>query len=330
MLICRTEKSISPEARRKIALFCNVPVNAVIEEKDVDFSIYEVPLMLKRERVDELVLKHFGIPYREPDLSEWQAMLESLRTPKHETEIALVGKYIELTDAYKSIYEALTHAGIANDARVRFRKIQAQDVEREGAERLLAGVAGILVPGGFGDRGIEGKIDAITYARENQIPFFGICLGMQCACVEFARHVVGLEGAHSTEFAPQTRYPVISLLEEQLKVVRKGGTMRLGAYPARVVGGTRAFAAYAEPEIRERHRHRYEFNNEFRSEFEKHGMSFSGLSPDGLLVEIVELKGHPWFVGCQFHPEFRSKPVRPHPLFREFVRASLVECGALA
>jgi CTP synthase len=323
MLICRTEKSISAEARRKIALFCNVPVNAVIEEKDVDFSIYEVPLMLKRERVDELILKHFGLPYAEPDLSEWQAMLEALRTPKHETEIALVGKYIELTDAYKSIYEALTHAGIANDARVRFRKIQAQDVERDGVERHLAGVSGILVPGGFGDRGIEGKIEAIRYAREHRIPFLGICLGMQCACVEFGRNVVGLEGAHSTEFAPSTPHPVISLLEEQLKVVRKGGTMRLGAYPCRLLEGSRVFDAYGQPVIRERHRHRYEFNNDFREVFERHGMAFSGLSPDGSLVEIIELKDHPWFVGCQFHPEFRSKPVAPHPLFREFVRASL-------
>jgi CTP synthase len=327
MLICRTEKSISAEARRKIALFCNVPVNAVIEEKDVDFSIYEVPIMLKRERVDELILKHFGIPYKEPDLSEWQAMLEALRTPRHEVEIALVGKYIELTDAYKSIYEALTHAGIANDARVRFRKVQAQDVERDGVERQLAGVDGILVPGGFGDRGIEGKIEAIRHAREHKVPFFGICLGMQCACVEFARNVVGLEGAHSTEFSAGTRYPVISLLEEQLKVVRKGGTMRLGAYPCRLQEGTRAFEAYRQALIGERHRHRYEFNNDFREAFERHGMAFSGLSPDGSLVEIVELRDHPWFLGCQFHPEFRSKPVEPHPLFREFVRASLESCG---
>jgi CTP synthase len=327
MLICRTEKSISPEARRKIALFCNVPVNAVIEEKDVDFSIYEVPLMLKRERVDELILKHFGIPYSEPDLSEWQAMLEALRTPRRETEIALVGKYIELTDAYKSIYEALTHAGIANDARVRFRKVQAQDVERDGVEKHLRGAGGILVPGGFGDRGIEGKIEAIRHAREHRIPFLGICLGMQCACVEFGRHVLGLEGAHSTEFLPATPYPVISLLEEQLKVVRKGGTMRLGAYPCRLSEGTRAFDAYRQDLIKERHRHRYEFNNDFREAFERNGMVFSGLSPDGSLVEIIELKDHPWFIGCQFHPEFRSKPVDPHPLFREFVRAAVEGSG---
>ncbi len=323
MLICRTEKSISPELRRKIAMFCNVPVHAVIEEKDVDFSIYEVPVMLKREHVDELVLKHFGIKYSEPDLSEWSSMLESLRTPKHETEIAIVGKYIELTDAYKSIYESLTHAGIAHQAKVKFRRIQAQDVERDGPEQLLAGVKGILVPGGFGDRGIEGKIDAIRYARENRIPFFGICLGMQCASVEFARNVLGMEGAHSTEFAPQTKYPVISLLEQQVGVIKKGGTMRLGAYPCRIVSGTRAAEAYQQGLIKERHRHRFEFNNEFRGAFERGGMKFCGLSPDGSLVEMIELPAHPWFVGCQFHPEFKSKPVHPHPLFREFVKAAL-------
>lgn len=323
MLICRTEKSISPDLRRKIALFCNVPVNAVIEEKDVDFSIYEVPIMLKREHVDELVLKHFGIKCSEPDLGEWQAMLESFRSPKYETEVTIVGKYIELTDAYKSIYESLTHAGIANQARVKFRRIQSQDVERDGAERILAGARAILVPGGFGDRGIEGKIEAIRYARENKIPFFGICLGMQCACVEYARNVLGLEGAHSTEFSPQTKHPVISLLGEQVGVSRKGGTMRLGAYPCRLAQGSKAFEAYQAPVVYERHRHRYEFNNEYRAAFEKGGMKFSGLSPDATLVEMVELPGHPWFVGCQFHPEFKSKPVHPHPLFRELIRASL-------
>jgi CTP synthase len=323
MLICRTEQAISMDLRRKIALFCNVPVNAVIEEKDVDFSIYEVPMMLKREKVDELILKHFGISYSEPDLSEWKAMLETLRTPKQETEVTIVGKYIELTDAYKSIYESLTHAGAAHQAHVRFRRVQAQDIERDGAERHLLRSRAILVPGGFGDRGIEGKIEAIRYARDLRIPFFGICLGMQCACVEFARNVLGLEGAHSTEFNAQTRYPVISLLEEQQKVSRKGGTMRLGAYPCRLVTGSKVHEAYQQDLIQERHRHRYEFNNEFRREFEGGGMKFSGLSPDNTLVELIELPDHPWFVGCQFHPEFQSKPVRPHPLFREFVRASL-------
>jgi CTP synthase len=323
MLICRTEVPISAELKRKIGLFCNVAVNSVIEEKNVDFSIYELPIMLRREKVDELILRHFGMQYAEPDLSEWKGMLEALRTPKHDTEITIVGKYIELTDAYKSIYESLTHAGIANQARVRFRKVQSQDIERDGAERLLAGSHGILVPGGFGDRGIEGKIEAIRYAREQRIPFFGICLGMQCACVEFARNVVGLEGAHSTEFNPQTRYPVISLLEEQQKVLRKGGTMRLGAYPCRLVPGTRAAAAYGKELVQERHRHRYEMNNAYREELQAAGLRFSGLSPDGSLVEIVELPDHPWFLGCQFHPEFKSKPIQPHPLFQAFVKAAV-------
>ncbi|MBI4607232.1 MAG: CTP synthase [Planctomycetes bacterium] len=323
MLICRTEMPITQELRRKIGLFCNVAVSSVIEEKNVDFSIYEVPVMLKRERVDELILKHFGIPYSEADLSEWQVMLEALRAPTCETEVTIVGKYIELTDAYKSIYEALTHAGIANQARVRFRRVQAQDVERDGVDRHLAGAKAILVPGGFGDRGIEGKIEAIRFAREHGIPYFGICLGMQCMCIELARNVLGLEGAHSTEFNPATRHPVISLLEEQQKVVRKGGTMRLGAYPCRILQGSRAAEAYAREVIHERHRHRYEFNNAFRDDFAAAGVRFSGVSPDGSLVEIVELADHPWFLGCQFHPEFKSKPVQPHPLFREFVRASL-------
>jgi CTP synthase len=323
VLICRTEKSITPENRRKIALFCNVPHEAVIEEKDVEYSIYEVPMVLRREGLDALILKRFGLGHAEADLADWEAMLESLRTPRFETEVALVGKYIELTDAYKSIYEAFTHAGIANEARVRVRRVQAQDIERHGAERYLGGVQGILVPGGFGDRGIEGKIEAIRYARERKIPFFGICLGMQCATIEFARNVLGLRGAHSTEFVPETPHPVISLLEEQLKVVHKGGTMRLGAYPCKVERGTFAMEAYGSEVIHERHRHRYEFNNAYRGAMSEAGMRFSGLSPDGALVEMVELGDHPWFLGCQFHPEFRSKPVRPHPLFRDFVKASL-------
>jgi len=324
LLICRTEKPISLDIRKKIALFCNVPVRGVIEEKNVDYSIYEVPVVLHREGLDELILKHFGLPYAEPDLTEWEKMLTALRNPKYETEVTLVGKYVELTDAYKSIYEALTHAGIANQARVRLRKVQSTDIEKEGVEAHLAGAKAILVPGGFGDRGIDGKIEAIRYARENKIPFLGICLGMQCACIEFARNVLGLQGAHSTEFKASTSHPVISLLEEQLKVVNKGGTMRLGAYPCRLQPGTLAAAAYGAENVWERHRHRYEFNNEFREAFEKAGMRFPGVSPDGTLVEMVELVHHPWFVGCQFHPEFKSKPIQPHPLFREFVRASIV------
>jgi CTP synthase len=327
ILICRTEKPITTDIRKKIGLFCNVPVRAVIEEKNVDFSIYEVPIVLHREGLDGLILKHFGLPYSEPDLTEWESMLEGLRHPDHETEIAVVGKYIELTDAYKSIFEALTHAGIANGSRVKVRKVASQAIERDGVERQLSGVSGVLVPGGFGDRGIQGKVDAIRYARENKIPFLGICLGMQCASVELARNLLGLEGAHSAEFEPKTAHPVISLLEEQLGVEDLGGTMRLGAYACRLLPGSRAHDAYGRECIHERHRHRYEFNNQYREAFAKAGVRFSGLSPDGSLVEILELVDHPWFVGCQFHPEFKSKPIQAHPLFRGFVRASLERNG---
>ena len=326
LLICRTEQPITDEIRRKIALFCNVAPEEVIEEKDVDYSIYEVPLVLHREGLDRLILEHFGLPYTEPDLGEWQGMLESLLAPRYETEVALVGKYIELTDAYKSIYEALAHAGVAVGSRVKVRRVSSEQVENEGVDVALGGVDSVLVPGGFGDRGIEGKIEAVRFAREKRLPFLGICLGMQCACIEFARDVVGLEGAHSTEFDAGTPHPVISLLEEQMKVVNKGGTMRLGAYPCKIQPGTRAAAAYGADVVEERHRHRYEFNNAYRARFSEAGMSFSGLSPDGSLVEIVELPNHPWFVGCQFHPEFQSKPIRAHPLFRDFVNAS-VEAG---
>ncbi len=324
ILICRTEKSISDEVRKKIGLFCNVPTDLVIEEKDVDYSIYEVPLVLKRQGLDRHILRHLGLPYHETNLSQWEAMLESVRSPQAECEIALVGKYIKLTDAYKSIYEALTHGGIAHRARVLVRRVNAESIETDGPDAHLAGVRGILVPGGFGQRGIEGKIQAIRYARERKVPFLGICLGMQCATIEFARNVIGLEGAHSTEFAPATPHPVISLMEEQEKVVdQKGGTMRLGAYPCVLDPGSHAFQAYGRKEISERHRHRYEFNNRFRGAFQEHRFSFSGLSPDGRLVEIIEIPDHPWFVGCQFHPEFKSKPIAPHPLFRDFIKASL-------
>ena len=324
ILICRTEKSITEEIKRKIGLFCNVQVDHVIEEKDVDYSIYEVPLVLKRQGLDRLVLRHLNLPFTEVGLPKWEAMLERVRCPQTESEIALVGKYIKLTDAYKSIYESLTHAGIANFAKVRVRRVDAESVETEGAEAHLAGVRGILVPGGFGERGIEGKIRAIRFAREKRIPFLGICLGMQCATIEFARNVLGLPGAHSTEFAPGTADPVISLMEGQERVIDlKGGTMRLGAYPCVLEAESRSMQAYAQRSISERHRHRFEFNNSFRKTFEEHGMRFAGLSPDGRLVEIVEIPDHPWFVGCQFHPEFKSKPVAPHPLFRDFIKASI-------
>ncbi len=328
ILICRTEKEISDEIKRKIALFCNVPIEGVVEEQDVELSIYELPLVLREQNLDELILERLTLPRGEPDLSSWEQILDVLRSPEAETEVTLVGKYIRLTDAYKSIFEALTHAGIANRALVRFRKVQAERIEREGAESVLAGSRAILVPGGFGIRGVEGKIEAIRYAREKGVPFLGICLGMQCATIEFARNVLGLEGAHSTEFNRKTPHPVISLLDEQKDVTDKGGTMRLGAYPCHLVEGRLARRAYGVETVQERHRHRYEFNNAYRDAFEERGMVMSGLSPDTKLVEIVELEGHPWFVASQFHPEFKSKPIAPHPLFRDFVRASLGRDGS--
>jgi len=329
ILVCRTEKEMEDDHRRKIALFCNVPVDAVIEERDVDHSIYEVPMVLREQKLDSQILSHLQLPEGSGDLAEWKEMVDTVCNLTKTTEVTVVGKYIELTDAYKSIYEALTHAGITHNVDVKFRKVSSEAVEKEGVEALLGGSQAILVPGGFGDRGIEGKISAIRYARENSIPFFGICLGMQCACIEFGRNVMGLEGAHSSEFDKDTPHPVIDLMADQNDVTEKGGTMRLGAYPCDLADGTIARKAYGEDLIHERHRHRYEFNNSYRQQFEDAGGVFSGLSPDGNLVEIFELPDHPWFVSCQFHPEFQSRPVSAHPLFRDFVRASLVCSGAL-
>ena len=329
ILVCRTEKEMEDDHRQKIALFCNVPVDAVIEERDVDHSIYEVPMVLREQKLDSQILSHLQLPEGSGDLAEWKEMVDTVCNLTKTTEVTVVGKYIELTDAYKSIYEALTHAGIAYNVDVKFRKVSSEAVEKEGVEALLGGSQAILVPGGFGDRGIEGKISAIRYARENSIPFFGICLGMQCACIEFGRNVMGLEGAHSSEFDKDTPHPVIDLMADQNDVTEKGGTMRLGAYPCDLADGTIAKNAYGEDLIHERHRHRYEFNNSYRQQFEDAGGVFSGLSPDGNLVEIFELPDHPWFVSCQFHPEFQSRPVSAHPLFRDFIRASLVCSGAL-
>jgi len=329
ILVCRTEKEMEDDHRRKIALFCNVPVDAVIEERDVDHSIYEVPMVLREQKLDSQILSHLQLPEGSGDLAEWKEMVDTVCNLTKTTEVTVVGKYIELTDAYKSIYEALTHAGITHNVDVKFRKVSSEAVETEGVEALLGGSQAILVPGGFGDRGIEGKISAIRYARENSIPFFGICLGMQCACIEFGRNVMGLEGAHSSEFDKDTPHPVIDLMADQNDITEKGGTMRLGAYPCDLADGTIARRAYGEDLIHERHRHRYEFNNSYRQQFEDAGGVFSGLSPDGNLVEIFELPDHPWFVSCQFHPEFQSRPVSAHPLFRDFVRASLVCSGAL-
>ena len=329
ILVCRTEKEMEDDHRRKIALFCNVPVDAVIEERDVDHSIYEVPMVLREQKLDSQILSHLQLPEGSGDLAEWKEMVDTVCNLTKTTEVTVVGKYIELTDAYKSIYEALTHAGITHNVDVKFRKVSSEAVEKEGVEALLGGSQAILVPGGFGDRGIEGKISAIRYARENSIPFFGICLGMQCACIEFGRNVMGLEGAHSSEFDKDTPHPVIDLMADQNDITEKGGTMRLGAYPCDLADGTIAKKAYGADLVHERHRHRYEFNNSYRQQFEDAGGVFSGLSPDGNLVEIFELPDHPWFVSCQFHPEFQSRPVSAHPLFRDFVRASLVCSGAL-
>jgi len=323
ILICRTERSLSRDDREKIALFCNLPLEAVIEEKDKDFSIYEVPFSLVENKLDELICKRLNLNAGRLQLDQWKDLLHRLRNPREEISIAVVGKYAEHRDAYKSIYESLDHAGIANHAQVRIQRIQAEEVEREGPERLLSGYDGILIPGGFGERGIEGKVDAIRFAREREIPFFGICLGMQCAAIEFARNVIGLEGAHSTEFSKDTKHPVICLLDEQRTITDMGGTMRLGAQPAVLEAGSKAEAAYGSQQITERHRHRYEFNNVYRQQFEAHGLRFTGKSPDGALVEIIEYPAHPWFLAVQFHPEFKSKPIKAHPLFRDFIAAAI-------
>jgi CTP synthase len=330
ILICRTERSLSREDRAKIGLFCNVPIECVIEEKDKDFSIYEVPMSLVEHGLDDLIVRKLGLPAGKPDLDGWRELVRRIRNPEREISIAVVGKYAEHKDAYKSIYESLDHGGIANKAQIRIQRIHSEAVEREGPERLLSAVDGVLVPGGFGERGIEGKIDAIRFARQRGIPFFGICLGMQCAVIEFARNMLGMAGAHSTEFDKNNPHPVICLLDEQKTITDKGGTMRLGAQPAKLAPKSRAAQCYQAAEISERHRHRYEFNNAFRSQFTAQGMEFSGTSPDGTLVEIVEIPDHPWFVGVQFHPEFKSQPSRPHPLFDGFVAAAVRRHNARA
>jgi CTP synthase len=324
MLICRTERELSKDDKEKIALFCNVEARAVIEERDKEFSIYEVPLSLVDNHLDELIVEKLALRAKPLDVADWRQLLQRIRNPAHEVSIAVVGKYIKHHDAYKSVYEALDHAGIALSTRVVVRKVDAEEIQREGAERVLSGMDGILVPGGFGDRGIEGKIEAIRFVRQKQVPFFGICLGMQCAIIEFARNVLGLTDANSTEFDRETRHPVICLLDEQREVADKGGTMRLGAYPCLLQEQTRAHAAYGSTYIEERHRHRYECNHIYRQQFAAHGLIPSGLSPDGKLVEVIELVSHPWFVAVQYHPEFKSKPTRAQPLFREFVRAALL------
>jgi CTP synthase len=324
MLVCRCERPLEEEHRDKLALFCNVDKNLVIEEKDVDNSIYEVPLALANQDVDVYILELLDCHVGRLDMRSWSAMVDTLVNPKSgEVEVAVVGKYISLQDSYKSIYEALTHAGIANDVRVNVRQVESEEIEKQGAEALLKGVQGVLVPGGFGDRGIEGKIAAVGYARENGIPFFGICLGMQCAVMDLSRNVCDLKDANSSEFEENTSHPVIHLMESQRKIYKKGGTMRLGAYPCTLTAGTVAAELYGKTEIDERHRHRYEFNNDYREPLVEKGLVLSGLSPDGELVEIVEYPDHPWFVACQFHPEFQSTPMKAHPLFKGFIAASM-------
>jgi len=324
ILVCRCEQPMKEDHKEKLALFCNVDKRLVIEEMDVANSIYEVPVELARQDVDVYVLEMLNLHVNALEMDDWKQMVERLIKPGNgEIEIAVVGKYISLKDSYKSIYESLTHGGISNNAKVTVRMVESEELEKNGAEALLSGVSGILVPGGFGNRGIEGKIAAVRYARENNIPFFGICLGMQCSVMEFARNVCGMQGANSTEFNEKTAHPVIDLMEEQKAVTKKGGTMRLGVYQCLLTEGSKAVAAYGMAEISERHRHRFEFNNNYRKQFEEKGMILSGLSPDGKLVEIIELKNHPWFVACQFHPEFQSTPLKAHPLFRDFISAAL-------
>lgn len=323
ILVCRSEHPITKEIRNKIALFCNVAPNAVIEAMDAS-TIYEVPLLMEEEKLDVAVLEHLNMPISENvDLTKWRDFLQKFKHPKYEVKIGLVGKYVELKDSYKSISEAFIHSGAANDCKVKIEWIHSESITDENVKEKFKGLKGILVAPGFGQRGIEGKISAIKYARENGVPFFGICLGMQCAVIEFGRNVLGFKDANSTEMNPGTTNPVIDLLEAQKKITKKGGTMRLGAYPCNVSKDTKAWEIYKQKEITERHRHRYEFNNEYLQDYEKAGMIASGINPEGGLVEIVEIKDHPWFVGVQFHPEYKSTVANPHPLFVNFVKAAI-------
>ncbi|MBA4188757.1 MAG: CTP synthetase [Planctomycetaceae bacterium] len=324
ILICRTEREIPEGECEKIAQFCNVERRAVIEEKDKELSIYEVPLGFAEKKVEELIANKLGLVLPKPlQMDDWRRMLERIKSPAHEVSIGFVGKYVKHRDAYKSVYEAIDHAGIAHHAKVKVVRIDSEKLSVEGAEKALAAVDGLLVPGGFDKRGIEGKIDAIRFARETGLPFFGICLGLQCATIEFARNVAGLAEANSTEFNKATPNPVVCLLEEQQEVTKLGGTQRLGAYPCHLLAGTKAHQAYGVDVVNERHRHRYEVNNKFREVLMARGLVISGTSPDGNLVEAIELANHPWFVAVQCHPEFQSKPTKPHPLFRDFIGASL-------
>ncbi len=323
VLVCRCEKPLPEALKEKVSLFTSVERRCVIEEPDVTDTIYEVPFQFVEQGLDELIVQRLGLKAGPLELGPWPAIIETIRHPAATARIAVVGKYGELQDAYKSIYEALDHGGIAHNCKVQVSRVLAEAVERRGPEALLGDVQGILVPGGFGQRGLEGKIAAIRYAREQQVPFLGLCLGMQCAAIEFARNVCDLPGADTTENRPDCADPVICLMEEQKGLTQKGGTMRLGSYPCRLAEGSVARAAYGAELVHERHRHRYEFNNAYREPFAARGMRLSGLSPDGELVEVIELTGHPWFLAVQSHPEFKSRPVKPHPLFAAFIAAAL-------
>ncbi|MBI5057348.1 MAG: CTP synthase [Nitrospirae bacterium] len=335
VLVCRTDRPLSQSVKKKIALHCNLDIEAVIAAIDVE-SLYEVPVVLHEEGIDRLIVNRLSLDTKEPDLTKWENVIRKVKNPVDTVTIGLVGKYVGLKDSYKSLVEALLHGGIANNVSVDIQWIDAQDIEKSGADRFLADVDGILIPGGFGERGIEGKIEAVKFARTKKIPFLGICLGMQCAVIEYSRNVCNMEGANSTEFDKAAPYPVIYLIEEwydfRNQVIQrrdinsdKGGTMRLGEYPCVLEEDSLAFKAYGEKEIHERHRHRYEFNNKYKETLEQKGLKISGMSPDKQLVEIVEIKDHPWFFGCQFHPEFKSRPLKPHPVFKAFIGAAYRE-----
>ncbi len=323
ILVLRTEHELTSDLRKKVALFCNVDPNAVIQSIDVS-TIYEVPILMQKEKLDEIVLQKLKLETQEKaDLDEWKNFLKKRQNPKYKVKIALVGKYVELPDAYKSINEAFIHAGAVNNCGVDLIYIHSESIDENNADIMLKGIKGILIAPGFGDRGIEGKLIAARYARENNIPFFGVCLGLQCAVVEFARNVLKLDKAHSTEMSPKTPFPVIDLMEEQKGISEKGGTMRLGSYPCNVKKGTKAYEAYQTHSIKERHRHRYEFNNFYLDDFRKAGMIATGINPETNLVEIMEIPDHKWFVGVQFHPEYRSTVLNPHPLFISFIKATI-------
>jgi CTP synthase len=329
ILLCRSSQQLTAELKSKIALFCNVSERNVISAIDIRGSIYEIPFMFHDNDYDTIVLEHFNLEAKRLSMPAWDSFRKSLLNPEKDVRIAVVGKYISLQDSYRSIYEAILHGAVANKARLEIVRIDSEDLEKkpEEIDAIFKDVDGILVPGGFGDRGIEGKILAVSFARFKKVPFFGICLGLHCAVIEFARNVCGLANANSREFDPSTANPVISLLEDQEIVLEKGGTMRLGAYLCQLNEGSRVRAIYGKEAVMERHRHRYEFTNRYKAIFEKNGMSFGGIHPPSNLVETIEIGDHPWFIGTQFHPEFKSKPISPHPLFKDFIRASLEKRG---